>query len=146
MSEIELGKAGTDLRRNAIGVSHIVFFVVAAAAPLTAVVGASPAAFAFGNGPGVPATYLLVGVLYLLFSVGFTAMSRFIGSAGGFYPYIAAVSAALLAWPAHLSHLPPISRLSWQCSASSVSSSMTSSKRLEALISLGGCMLACSQP
>jgi amino acid transporter len=90
MSEIELGKAGTDLRRNAIGVSHIVFFVVAAAAPLTAVVGASPAAFAFGNGPGVPATYLLVGALYLLFSVGFTAMSRFIGSAGGFYPYIAA--------------------------------------------------------
>ncbi|KAA3507776.1 amino acid permease [Agrobacterium vitis] len=90
MSTIELGEAGTELRRNAIGVSHIVFFVVAAAAPLTAVVGASPAAFAFGNGAGVPATYLLVGALYLVFSVGFTAMSRFIGSAGGFYPYIAA--------------------------------------------------------
>ncbi|AKC10778.1 hypothetical protein At15955_51760 (plasmid) [Agrobacterium tumefaciens] len=78
------------LRKNAVGISHIVFFVVAAAAPLTAVVGASPAAFAFGNGPGVPAMYLLVGMLYLLFSVGFTTMSRFVGNAGGFYPYIAA--------------------------------------------------------
>jgi amino acid transporter len=77
------------LRREAIGVAHIVFFVVAAAAPLTAVVGASPAAFAFGNGPGVPAAYLLVGLLYLVFSVGFTAMNRFVVGAGGFYPYIA---------------------------------------------------------
>ncbi|MBO0663729.1 APC family permease [Jiella sp. MQZ9-1] len=77
------------LRRDAIGVSHIVFFVVAAAAPLTAVVGASPAAFAFGNGPGVPASYLLVGLLYLVFSVGFTAMNRFVSGAGGFYSYIA---------------------------------------------------------
>ena len=54
---------------------HIVFFVVAAAAPLTAVVGVTPAAFMLGNGPGVPLTFLLVGVLYLLFSAGFTAMS-----------------------------------------------------------------------
>ncbi len=36
----------------------------------------------------MPGTFLLVGVLYLLFSVGFTSMSRFVGSAGGFYPYI----------------------------------------------------------
>lgn len=78
------------LRRDAVGVAHVVFFVVAAAAPLTAVVGVTPAAFAFGNGPGVPGTFLLVGVLYLLFSVGFTTMSRFVGSAGGFYPYISA--------------------------------------------------------
>lgn len=77
------------LRRNAIGVAHIVFFVVAAASPLTAVAGVSPAAFAFGNGAGVPGTFLLVGLLYLTFAVGFTAMTRFVGSAGGFYPYIA---------------------------------------------------------
>lgn len=97
---------GTELKRGAIGVSHIVFFVVAAAAPLTVVVGVSPAAFAFGNGAGTPATYLLVGLLYLVFSVGFTAMSRFVGagSAGGFYPYISSglgrpsgVSAAFIA-------------------------------------------------
>jgi amino acid transporter len=78
------------LRRDSVGVAHVVFFVVAAAAPLSAVIGVTPAAFALGNGPGVPATFLLVGALYLLFSVGFTAMSRFLGDAGGFYPYIVA--------------------------------------------------------
>jgi amino acid transporter len=78
------------LRRNALGTVHIVFFVVAAAAPLTAVVGNTPAAFMFGNGPGVPATFILVGILYLLFAVGFTAMSRHVVSAGGFYAYISA--------------------------------------------------------
>lgn len=88
MSTMDLNR-NNQLRRNAVGVSHIIFFVIAAAAPLTAVVGASPAAFAFGNGAGVPAMYLLVGVLYLFFSAGFTAMNRFMGSAGGFYPYVA---------------------------------------------------------
>jgi amino acid transporter len=78
------------LRKDALGVPHIVFFVVAAAAPLTAVVGVTPAAFMLGNGPGVPLTFLLVGGLYLLFSAGFTAMSGFVGSAGGFYSYIVA--------------------------------------------------------
>jgi amino acid transporter len=92
------------LRKDALGVPQIVFFVVAAAAPLTAVVGVTPAAFMLGNGPGVPLTFLLVGFLYLLFSAGFTAMSGFVGSAGGFYSYIVAglgpaagVAGALLA-------------------------------------------------
>src|SRR6185295_17662320 len=71
------------LRKDALGVPQIVFFVVAAAAPLTAVVGVTPAAFMLGNGPGVPLTFLLVGGLYLLFSAGFTAMSGLVGSAGG---------------------------------------------------------------
>jgi len=78
-----------ELSKGAIGVTHIVFFVVAAAAPLTAVVGASPAAFSLGNGVGVPGTYLLVGLLYIVFSAGFTAMSRFVSSASGFYAYVA---------------------------------------------------------
>jgi amino acid transporter len=84
------GQSPNKLRRGAVGVAHVVFFVVAAAAPLTAVIGVTPAAFAFGNGPGVPGTFILVGVLYLLFSVGFTTMNRFVASAGGFYPYIVA--------------------------------------------------------
>ncbi|HEX9325806.1 MAG TPA: amino acid permease, partial [Reyranella sp.] len=76
------------LRKNALGAPHIVFFVIAAAAPLTAVVGVTPAAFMLGNGPGVPVTFLLVGGLYLVFAAGFTAMSGFVMSAGGFYAYI----------------------------------------------------------
>lgn len=76
------------LSKNSVGIAHIIFFVVAAAAPLTAVVGASPAAFAFGNGAGVPGAFVLAGLLYLIFSVGFTAMSRHVGGAGAFYTYI----------------------------------------------------------
>jgi hypothetical protein len=44
-------KSETGLRKHSLGVSHIVFFVIAAAAPLTAVVGVTPAAFILGNGP-----------------------------------------------------------------------------------------------
>ena len=90
MSQTASGDAArpAGLARNSVGTTHIVFFVVAAAAPLASVVGASPAAFAFGNGAGVPGVYLLVGLLYLLFSVGFTAMTRHAGSVGGFYAFI----------------------------------------------------------
>ncbi|WP_102224573.1 APC family permease [Acidimangrovimonas sediminis] len=76
------------LRKNSIGLAHIVFFVVAAAAPMTAVVGATPPAFAFGNGAGVPGAFVLAGLLYLVFSVGYTAMTPYITGAGGFYSYI----------------------------------------------------------
>lgn len=79
---------GGGLSRNSIGLAHIVFFVVAAAAPLTAVVGASPAAFALGNGAGVPGAFVLAGLLYLVFAVGFTAMARHVGGPGAFYTYI----------------------------------------------------------
>lgn len=82
------GTEPTRLAKNSVGITEIVFFVVAAAAPLTAVVGASPAAFAFGNGAGVPGAFLLAGLLYLVFAVGFTAMSRHVGGAGAFYTYI----------------------------------------------------------
>ncbi|AJA07233.1 APC family permease [Sphingobium sp. H39-3-25] len=87
-SKTRMQDAPHDRLTGSIGVGHIVFFVVAAAAPLTSVVGASPAAFAFGNGAGVPGTYLVAGLLYLLFSVGFTAMSTRIDSTGGFFQYI----------------------------------------------------------
>ena len=96
----DTGAADT-LRKNALGAPHIVFFVIAAAAPLTAVVGVTPAAFQLGNGPGVPVTFLLVGGLYLLFSAGFTAMSRFVLSAGGFYAYIKAGLVRRSEWQAH---------------------------------------------
>jgi len=77
------------LRKDTIGLAQIVFFVIAAAAPLTAVVGATPGAFAFGNGAGVPGTFLLSGLLYLLFSFGYAAMSTHMTNAGAFYAYVA---------------------------------------------------------
>ncbi|MEH0442276.1 MULTISPECIES: APC family permease [unclassified Streptomyces] len=84
--------AGTDptgrLPRAALGVSDIVFFVVAAAAPLTVMAGIAPLAILFG-GIGAPVAYLAVGVVLCLFAVGFTAMTPYIRNAGAFYSYIA---------------------------------------------------------
>lgn len=75
------------LAKNSIGVTHIVFFVVAAAAPMSALVGATPPAFAFGN-IGVPAAFVAFGIIYFLFAMGFTAMTPYVKSAGGFYAYV----------------------------------------------------------
>jgi amino acid transporter len=82
---VESGK----LRKDAIGLFGIVFMVIATNGPLTALVGAVPSTVAVGNGAGVPAVVVALGLLYVLFSVGFTAMSKHVKNAGAFYAYIA---------------------------------------------------------
>ncbi|WP_245766966.1 APC family permease [Streptomyces colonosanans] len=79
---------GTVLSSAAIGVFDLVFFVVAAAAPLTAVAGVAPAAMAMG-GLATPLGYVLSGGLLALFAAGFTAMSLHVRNAGAFYAYVA---------------------------------------------------------
>jgi amino acid transporter len=76
-----------ELARAAINTPHLVFFVVAAAAPLTALGTNSPIAIAFG-GPGAAGAFVVVGIVLALFAAGFTAMSLFIRNAGAFYAYI----------------------------------------------------------
>jgi amino acid transporter len=76
------------LRPNALGVAGIVFFVVAAAAPLAATLGASPIVFG-SNGVGGPGAYAVAAIVLLVFAVGYAAMSRHVTSAGGFAAYIA---------------------------------------------------------
>jgi amino acid transporter len=98
------------LKKDSLGVLSIVFFVIAAASPITGVVGAMPIAFLAGNGPGVPGVYLLAGVLLWVFTFGFVAMSRHVVNAGAFYSYIsvglgrklglAGLNVALLAYTA----------------------------------------------
>jgi amino acid transporter len=73
--------------RGLLNTPKIVLLVVAAAAPLAAVVGTVPLAFALGNGAGVPAIFIFAGLVLLCFSAGYAAMSRRIVNAGGFYPY-----------------------------------------------------------
>ena len=84
------GNEELGLRGNAIGLPRIIFFVIAAAAPLTGTLGAIPIAIGFGNGAGVPAAFLAVGVLLALFSIGYTRMAMRIRNAGAFYAFIAA--------------------------------------------------------
>lgn len=76
------------LRTGRLGVIGIVFFVVAAAAPLVGMTGAVPVAIVLGNGAAAPGAYLVVGLTLLLFSVGYAAMSQRVTNAGAFFAYI----------------------------------------------------------
>lgn len=81
---------GSRLQHGALGTADIVFMVMAAAAPLSVVVGLMPIAFAFGNGGGLPGTYLCTVVAMLLFAVGYVRIMPFVRNAGAFYAYITA--------------------------------------------------------
>ncbi len=83
--EAEAGSKG-----QALGVWKIVFLVVSAASPLSAMLGAVPPAVSLGNGAGIPGAFVIAGLILLVFSVGFAAMSRHVVRAGAFYAYITA--------------------------------------------------------
>jgi amino acid transporter len=76
------------LRKGRLGVFGIVFFVVAAAAPLVGMTGAVPVAIGLGNGAAAPGAYLAVGIVLLLFSVGYAAMSQRVTNTGAFFAYV----------------------------------------------------------
>lgn len=75
------------LRANKLGVTRIVFFVVASAAPLGAFVGGSPVLYAFA-GSATPLVYILAGLVMAVFAVGYLKMSRHTLNASGFVSYI----------------------------------------------------------
>jgi amino acid transporter len=76
------------LRQNAIGTFGIVFFVLAFAAPLAAIMGVGPLVLGSAGSSGAPAAFALTTVILLVFSVGFAAMSREHSGPGGFAVYI----------------------------------------------------------
>ena len=78
----------TSLREGRLGVVGIVFYVIAAAAPLVGMTGALPVAIVLGNGAAVPGAYLAVGLVLLLFSVGYAAMSQRVTNTGAFFAYV----------------------------------------------------------
>lgn len=76
------------LRPGRLGVLGIVFFVVAASAPLIGITGAVPVAMLLGTGAAVPGAYLAVGITLLIFSVGYATMSRSMTNSGAFFAYV----------------------------------------------------------
>ncbi|MEU2425323.1 APC family permease [Streptomyces sp. NPDC007851] len=76
-------------RTRSLTTSYIVFMIVAAAAPLSAMVGTVPLAFAIGTAEGVPAAFVFAGVTLLCFCVGYAISARRTGGSGGFYASIA---------------------------------------------------------
>jgi amino acid transporter len=97
IQNLDIQKASPTLRstgeatelRPTLSVSRLIFLVIAAAAPMAAVIGVVPVAFAFGNGTGIPLTFVGVGVILGLFTVGYNAMSKEVVNVGAFYAYIA---------------------------------------------------------
>lgn len=70
---------------GSLGVTAIVFMVVAAASPLTVVGGAAPLGFLLGNGVGFPTLFATSAVILVLFSVvGLSAMAKHVAKPGAF--------------------------------------------------------------
>lgn len=88
-SSAESNSRGT-LKRNALGVPSIFFYVIAAASPFTVVVGLFPIIIGLGNGMGAAGSFVLAAAVLLVFAVGYVSMSRHITNAGAFYAYVTA--------------------------------------------------------
>lgn len=73
---------------GSLGVTAIVFMVVAAASPLTAIGGSAPLGMLLGNGIGFPALFIVSAVVLLLFSVGLAAMTKHVPKPGAFFTYV----------------------------------------------------------
>lgn len=82
--------APTSLLSRNLGVGSIMFMVVAAAAPLAVVAANLPVLIAQSANAGAPFYFGVCTVLLVVFSVGFTLMSRYVPNAGAFYSYIQA--------------------------------------------------------
>ncbi len=74
--------------KGSLGVTAIVFMVVAAASPLTVIGGAAPLGILIGKGVGFPALYAISAVVLVLFSVGLAAMTRHVPKPGAFFTYV----------------------------------------------------------
>ena len=77
------------LHKRALGVPDLVFFIVAASAPLTAVAGGQAATYLVTGNRGVAFFFIPLGIVLGLFAVGYAAMSRHVANAGAFYAYVA---------------------------------------------------------
>ncbi|MDN5551110.1 MAG: amino acid permease, partial [Brevibacterium sp.] len=65
---------GLDARR--IGTVSLVFMIIAASAPLTVVAGGVPSNFAVTGLLGIPLSFVVLGIILVLFAIGYAAMSR----------------------------------------------------------------------
>jgi amino acid transporter len=76
------------LRADRLGTRGLLLSVLAATAPLMVVAGVMPTTFAVMGVVGQPLLFAVLGVVLILFSVGYAEMSRHVHNAGAFYAYI----------------------------------------------------------
>lgn len=78
----------TQSQQRVLSTGRVVFIVIAAAAPMAAMVGNVPIALSQGNGAGLPAAFVVAALVLLSFSVGYAEMSRRVVNTGAFYTYV----------------------------------------------------------
>lgn len=78
----------SESKKPHLGVASIVFLIVAASAPLTVVAGGAPSAYGVSGMLGAPVAYLVLGILLIIFTVGYAEMSRRITNSGAFYAFV----------------------------------------------------------
>ncbi|GGW57941.1 APC family permease [Streptomyces caelestis] len=76
------------LRADRLGTGGLLLSVLAATAPLMVVAGVMPTTFAVMGIVGQPLLFVVLGVVLILFSIGYAEMSRHVHNAGAFYAYI----------------------------------------------------------
>ena len=81
-------KVEAALARDRLGVTSVMFFILAGVAPLTVAAGVVPAAYAATGLTSVPAAFLVVAVVLGIFAIGYVAMAQRIPNAGAFYAFI----------------------------------------------------------
>ena len=83
-----MSEPSSGLKKNSLSALSIVILVLSAASPLIGLTGAVPVAMVLGGGLVTPVAYVLVGLILLLFAVGYVAMSKKVTNAGALYAYI----------------------------------------------------------
>jgi amino acid transporter len=98
------GTVSRALARDRLGIPAVLSFILASVAPMTVAAGVIPTAYQTTGLTGIPAAFLVIGVVLGVFAVGYVAMARRISNSGAFYAFIAAglgrtagVAAALVA-------------------------------------------------
>ncbi|NUR58994.1 MAG: APC family permease [Catenulispora sp.] len=82
-------KVAAALAKDRLGVTSVMFFILAGVAPLTSIEGVVPQAYAVTGLTSVPAAFLVIAVVLCVFAVGYVAMAQRIPNAGAFYAFIA---------------------------------------------------------
>jgi amino acid transporter len=89
MAEANSAKYPTSGRsKKKITTGRVIVLVIAAAAPLAAIIGNAPLGLSTGGALSMPFAYILVGLTLMAFAVGYTALSREIVSQGAFYTQV----------------------------------------------------------
>jgi amino acid transporter len=77
------------VNRRTLGVPSVTLMIISASAPLVVLAGGVTTTFAVTGVLGVPLSFLILGAVLAMFTVGYAAMSRKITNTGAFYSYVA---------------------------------------------------------